>query len=150
MTTLTAGQTAPEFTGIDQEGKKINLKDFKGKKVILYFYPADLTPTCTVEACNLRDNHDVLQANGYTVIGVSPDGPEKHRKFIDRHQLPFTLIADENHAIAKKYGVWGRKKMFGNEYDGILRTTFVIDENGKLTEVITKVKSKVHTAQILK
>ncbi len=149
MTTLVAGQKAPKFTGIDQDGKKVSLSDFSGQKVILYFYPADLTPTCTVEACNLRDNHEILQKEGYTVIGVSPDDPAKHRKFIERHNLPFILIADEDHIIAKKYGVWGPKKMFGKAYDGILRTTFVIDEKGVLTDVITKVKSKEHADQIL-
>lgn len=149
MIQLKKGDKAPSFAGVNQHNKKISPAQFKDKKVILYFYPADMTPTCTVQACNLRDNYDALKKAGYSLIGVSPDSPEKHVKFIERHQLPFDLIADEDHSIATAYGVWGKKKMFGKEYDGIKRTTFIIDEKGKIESVIDKVTSKTHSDQIL-
>ncbi|HQW12388.1 MAG TPA: thioredoxin-dependent thiol peroxidase [Saprospiraceae bacterium] len=149
MTQLKKGDKAPSYAGVNQANKKISLAQFKGKKVILYFYPADMTPTCTIQACNLRDNYSALLKAGYSLIGVSPDSPEKHVKFIERHQLPFDLIADEDHSIATAYGVWGKKKMFGKEYDGIKRTTFIIDEKGKIESIIDKVTSKSHSDQIL-
>ncbi|MEM7103111.1 MAG: thioredoxin-dependent thiol peroxidase [Bacteroidota bacterium] len=149
MTNLKAGDTAPPFTGIDQNGNEVNLSDFLGKKVILYFYPKDNTPTCTVEACNFRDNHTMLKEKGFVVLGVSPDSERKHRNFIDKFELPFTLLADTDHSIIKAYDVWGPKKFMGKEYEGLLRTTFVIDENGKIERVFVKVKSKEHTQQIL-
>lgn len=150
MTHLNPGDKAPDFKSVDQDEKPISLKQFEGKKIVLYFYPADDTPTCTTEACNIRDNYKALLDQGYVVLGVSPDSPAKHRKFIKKYKLPFSLIADEDLSITKAYGVWGLKKLFGNEYNGVLRTTFVIDEHGIITEVINKVKAKDHTNQILK
>ena len=150
MITLKAGDTAPDFESIDQDGNPIKLSDFKGKKVILYFYPKDNTPGCTAESCNLRDNYDMLQKNGYIVLGVSSDNEKSHRKFIDKHELPFSLIADTDKSVHEKFGTWGEKSMYGKKYMGTLRTTFVIDENGKIEEVIEKVKTKDHTAQIVK
>ena len=149
MTTLQVGQAAPTFEALDENGKTIRLEDYKGKKVILYFYPRDNTPTCTVESCNLRDNYPALQTKGYEVIGVSPDTQKKHQNFIKKHTLPFTLIADTELEVIKAYEVWGPKKFMGKVYDGLHRTTFVIDEKGIIEQVIKKVKSKVHTAQIL-
>ena len=150
MITLKAGDIAPDFESIDQDGNPIKLSDFKGKKVILYFYPKDNTPGCTAESCNLRDNYDMLQKNGYIVLGVSSDNEKSHRKFIDKHELPFSLIADTDKSVHEKFGTWGEKSMYGKKYMGTLRTTFVIDENGKIEEVIEKVKTKDHTAQIVK
>ena len=149
MTTLEAGDKSPNFSGTDENGNKISLKDFKGKKLILFFYPRDNTPTCTVEACNLRDNYADLQAAGYALLGVSPDSAKKHTNFIKKHDLPFPLLADEDLAVTKAYEVWGPKKFMGKEFDGLHRTTFVIDEKGKIAEVIKKVKSKDHAAQIM-
>lgn len=149
MTTLKAGDKAPEFIGTDQDGNTISLSDFKGKKVILYFYPKDNTPTCTVEACNLRDNHSDLQSKGFEVIGVSPDSEKKHQNFISKYDLPFTLLADTDHTIMNAYQVWGEKKFMGRIFDGVHRITFVIDENGMIERVFEKVKSKIHTEQIL-
>lgn len=143
------GDKAPDFKGKDQNGKLISLKDLKGKKVVLYFYPKDDTPGCTAQACNLRDNYSLLEKKGYVVIGVSADSEKKHQKFIEKYDLPFPLIADEEMEIIKKYDVWGEKNFMGKTYDGIIRTTFVIDEKGKLEEVITDVKTKEHTAQII-
>ena len=149
MTTLKTGDKAPEIKAKDQHGKDFSLAEYKGRKVILYFYPADDTPTCTVEACNLRDNHPELQKKGYEVIGVSPDSEKSHVKFINKFSLPFQLITDSDNKVAKSYGVWGHKKLFGREYMGIIRTTFIIDEKGKIEKVIDKVKSKEHSKQIL-
>jgi len=149
QTSIKVGDKAPDFKGKDQNGKSISLKDFKGKKIVLYFYPKDDTPGCTAQACNLRDNYSVLIKKGYQVIGVSADDEKKHLKFIEKYQLPFPLIADVNLEIIKKYDVWGTKKFMGKVYDGIIRTTFVIDEKGKIEEVITDVKTKEHTAQII-
>ena len=149
MVTLKEGDKAPAFSGIDQNGKKISLAGFKGKKIALYFYPEDDTPTCTIQACNLRDNYSLLKKSGFEVIGVSPDDAKTHKKFKAKFNLPFTLIADTSHAILEKYGVWDQKQMFGHKYMGVLRTTFVIDEKGKIEKVITDVKSKNHTEQIL-
>jgi len=149
MTNLTIGDKAPQFKGIDENGNSISLKDFKGKKIILYFYPKDMTPGCTVESCNLRDNYANLTKQGFEVIGVSADSTDRHLRFIAKNELPFHLIADEDKTIIKAYGIWGPKKFMGKVYDGIHRTTFIIDENGKLISVIKKVKTKDHTNQIL-
>lgn len=150
MITLKEGDKAPDFTGIDQDGKKVKLSSFKGKKVVLYFYPKDLTSTCTVQACNLRDNYASLTKKGYVVIGVSPDDVKSHQKFIEKNQLPFILIADTEQAILNAYGVWGEKSMYGRKYMGVHRTTFVIDEKGKIERVILKPKSSEHAQEIIK
>ncbi|MEY3052377.1 MAG: hypothetical protein RLY31_2162 [Bacteroidota bacterium] len=149
MTTLQEGQQAPEFQALDEEGRPISLSDFRGRKLVLYFYPADNTPTCTTEACNLRDNYDVFREAGYEIVGVSPDSARKHQGFIRKNSLPFRLIADEDLSVTKAYGAWGMKKMYGKEYEGLLRTTFVIDEAGVIRKVITKVDARQHAAQIL-
>jgi thioredoxin-dependent peroxiredoxin len=146
---LKPGDKAPEFSGKDQDGKTVKLSGFKGKKLILYFYPKDDTPACTVQACNLRDNHTALKKKGYKVIGISSDTERKHRKFIEKYSLPFPLIADVDKAIHDLYGVWGEKMLFGRKYMGTLRTTFVIDENGIIEKVIDKVDTKEHTSQIV-
>lgn len=140
---------APYFKANNQSGKQISLADYKGKKLVLYFYPKDDTPGCTAESCNLRDNYKKLLAAGYAVLGVSPDNEAKHIKFIEKYDLPFDLLADTNNKIATDYGVWVEKSMYGRKYMGIQRTTFIIDENGMIEEVIEKVDTKEHTAQIL-
>jgi peroxiredoxin Q/BCP len=150
MTHLKIGDKAPAINSIDQYGEAITLEQFKGKKVVLYFYPKDMTPGCTVQSCNLRDNYKALLDNGYVVLGCSADSPARHIKFIEKHDLPFSLISDENKQVLNAYGVWGPKKFMGKEYDGISRTTFVIDEKGIIEDVITKVDTKDHTSQILK
>ena len=147
--TLTPGSKAPSFSGIDQDGKKLSLADYKGKKLVLYFYPQDMTPTCTVQACNLRDNYSLLKKAGFEILGVSPDDSNKHKKFEDKHELPFRLIADTTHAVLEKYGVWDEKQLYGRKYMGVLRTTFVIDEKGIIQHVFLKPKSKVHAEEIL-
>ena len=149
MTNLKAGDKAPEIHGTDENGQPLSLKDFAGKKLILYFYPADNTPTCTTESCNLRDNFDDLKKKGYTVLGVSPDSAKKHQNFIKKFDLPFPLLVDDEMKTIKDYGVWGMKKTFGKEYMGLMRTTFIIDEKGTIEQVITKVTSKRHSEQIL-
>ncbi|MFK5856834.1 MAG: thioredoxin-dependent thiol peroxidase [Bacteroidota bacterium] len=146
---LKIGDKAPEFKGVDENGKDILLTDFKGKKVILYFYPKDNTPGCTNEACDLRDNYDMWIKKSYVIIGISPDSTQSHLKFIDKHELPFPLISDPEKVIIKSFGAWGPKKLYGREYEGLLRTTFVIDENGIITNIFEKVKTKDHTNQIL-
>ncbi len=146
---LKIGDKAPGFQSTDQNGKKISLKDFKGQKVILYFYPKDNTPTCTVEACNLRDNWSQLKKKDFVVLGVSADSETSHQNFATKHKLPFPLLTDTDKSIIKDYGVWGKKKMFATEYMGIIRTTFVINENGKIERIFDKVKAKDHAAQIL-
>lgn len=147
---LNIGDKAPEFAGINQNGDPVNLSDFRGKKVVLYFYPKDNTPGCTAQACNLRDHYDDLLNAGYEVIGVSKDSVKSHQKFIEKQDLPFTLIADEDISIHEKYGVWKEKSMYGKKYMGTVRTTFIIDEEGKVADIIKKVKTKDHTAQIMK
>ncbi|MGF1638907.1 MAG: thioredoxin-dependent thiol peroxidase [Cyclobacteriaceae bacterium] len=147
---LKAGDKAPAFEGKDQNGNLIKLSDFAGKKVILYFYPKDNTPGCTAQACNLRDNYEALQKQGYVVIGVSTDSEKSHQNFIKKHELPFSLLADVDKSIHELYGTWQEKSMYGRKYMGTARFTFVIDEKGMLTEVIEKVKTKDHTAQIIK
>jgi len=149
MTTLKIGDRAPGFTAKDQHGKTINLEDFKGKKVVLFFYPKASTPGCTVEACNLRDNYQSFQSKGYEIIGVSADSEKRQLNFSTKQELPYSLLVDEDKEVIMAYGVWGPKKFMGKEYDGIHRTTFVIDEDGNIEDVITKVKTKDHSAQIL-
>ena len=149
MTHLKEGDKAPAFNGKNEKGEAVSLAGFKGKKLILYFYPKDSTPTCTVEACNLRDNFAPLKEKGFEILGVSPDSAKRHQNFIQKHSLPFPLLVDEDLATVNAYGVWGPKKMFGVGYDGVHRTTFVIDEKGIIEKVITKVESKRHAAQIL-
>jgi peroxiredoxin Q/BCP len=144
-----AGQKAPAFKGPDQTGKMVSLSQFKGKKLVLYFYPQDDTPTCTTQACNLRDHYGVLKNKGYEVVGVSPDPVEKHQKFANKHALPFTLIADPERKIIEAYGVWGEKSMYGKKYMGLLRTTFLIDEKGMIEAVITKPKAKQHAEEVM-
>jgi len=150
MAFIEEGTLAPEFAGKNQNGDDIRLSDFKGKKVVLYFYPKDNTPGCTAESCNLRDNYSELTSKGYEVIGVSPDSEKSHTNFITKYDLPFNLVADTDKEILKAYGAWGLKKMYGKEYEGVLRTTYVIDEEGKVLKVFKKVQTKDHTDQILK
>jgi peroxiredoxin Q/BCP len=147
---LNVGDKAPVINAKDENGNNFQLSAHKGKKVILYFYPKDNTPGCTAQACNLKDNYTELQKRGYEVVGVSADDEVKHQKFIAKYDLPFTLLADTDKKVIQDYGVWGLKKFMGKEYDGIHRTTFVIDEEGKIEEIIQKVKTKAHTEQILK
>ncbi len=149
MNMLKEGDKAPDFGIKDQNGKTHQLADYKGKKIILYFYPKDLTPGCTMESCNLRDNYSELTKKGFEVIGVSADDENKHQRFIGKYKLPFTLLADVEKKVINAYGVWGPKKFMGRTFDGIHRTTFVIDEKGMIEKVITKVKTKDHAKQIL-
>jgi peroxiredoxin Q/BCP len=143
------GEKAPDFTAKDQNGNTVSLSDFKGKNVILYFYPQDNTPTCTNEACNFRDNYQSLLSKGFSVIGVSPDTEKSHKKFETKFKLPFPLIADPDRTVVEQYGLWAEKMMFGRKYMGVLRTTFVIDPNGKIVKVIDKVESKNASQQVL-
>lgn len=149
MAVLKEGSKAPIFKGIDQNGKAISLADYKGKKVVLYFYPKDDTPTCTIQACNLRDNYSALIKKGYQVIGVSTDDVKSHKKFEEKFKLPFPLVADEDKKIVDKYNLWGEKKLMGRTYMGTTRTTFLIDETGKIVKIIDKPESKNHTEEIL-
>ena len=149
MVTLKEGEKAPYFEGINQDGKKITLDDFKGKKLILYFYPKDNTSGCTAEACSLNDGYSSLTDKGFEVVGVSPDSTSSHLKFITKYNLSFNLIADTEQKILEAYGVWAEKKMYGRTYMGVLRTTFIIDENGIIQKIITKVDTKDHAKQIL-
>ena len=149
MSTLKAGDKAPEFTAKDQNGKAVSLADFKGKTVILYFYPKDDTPGCTAEACDFRDNYQSLLGKGYEVIGVSTDDEKSHKKFVTKHSLPFTLIADDDKRIVEAYGVWVEKNMYGKKYMGTARVTFVIDGEGIITHVIEKVDTKASSQQVL-
>jgi len=143
------GEKAPEISGVDQNGNNVSLADFKGKKLVLYFYPKDDTPGCTAEACNLRDNYKLLKDKGFEILGVSMDGEAKHKKFTDKYSLPFQLLADIDKKVIEAYGTWGTKKFMGKEYEGILRSTFVIDEKGIIEKVFEKVKTKAHAEQIL-
>ncbi len=143
------GSKAPGFKGVDQNGNKVSLSDFKGKKVILYFYPKDDTPGCTAQACNLRDNHQDLISKGYQIIGISTDSMKSHKKFEEKFSLPFPLIADEEKKIVEKYNVWGEKQFMGNTFMGTNRTTFLIDEEGKIKKVITKPDTQNQTQQVL-
>ena len=146
---LSVGDVAPDFEVNDQDGNPVKLSDYKGKKVVLYFYPKDNTPGCTAEACNLRDNYSKFQAEGYEILGVSTDSEKSHQKFIEKQSLPFKLLADTEKEIHEKYGTWVEKSMYGRKYMGTARQTFVIDEEGKIKDIIEKVKTKDHTAQIL-
>jgi peroxiredoxin Q/BCP len=146
---LLEGDKAPLFSGINQDEKKISLADFKGKNVVLFFYPEDDTPTCTIQACNLRDNYPLLKKAGFEVMGVSPDKPEKHKKFEAKYLLPFTLMADPSHTIIDKYGLWGMKKLYGREYMGLHRTTFLIDEKGIIKKIFQRPKNKQHAQEII-
>ncbi|PIF59668.1 thioredoxin-dependent thiol peroxidase [Flavobacterium sp. 2] len=150
MTTLKAGDKAPSFSGIDQDGKSHKLADYAGKKLVVFFYPKASTPGCTAEACDLRDNFERFKANNYELLGVSADSQKAQLKFKDKYEFPFPLLADEDKSVINAFGVWGPKKFMGREYDGIHRTTFVINEQGIIEEVIEKVKTKEHAAQILK
>ena len=146
---IEAGSKVPEFKTINQNEQEVTHNQLNGKKTVFYFYPKDDTPGCTAEACNLRDNYDALLAEGYQIFGVSPDNAKKHVKFIEKYDLPFDLLVDEDHAISEAFGVWVEKNMYGRKYMGVARTTFLINEEGTVTEVIKKVKTKDHTAQIL-
>ena len=146
---LTVGDHAPDFKVLNQDGDSVSLADFSGKKLVLFFYPRDNTPTCTKEACNLRDNYSELQDQGYEVVGISTDSEKSHQKFISKHELPYTLLADTDQSMHQAYGTWVEKNMYGKKYMGTARTTFVIDEQGVITNIISKVKATEHTAQIL-
>lgn len=148
-TKLKQGRKAPDFKFINKSGKEQSLSDLKGKKVVLYFYPKDSTPGCTAQACNLRDNYAALKRKGYVILGVSADSEKLHQKFTEKYDLPFTLIPDTDKTIIGKYDVWGKKKFMGREYEGIVRTTFVIDEEGKIEKILTDIDTKNHTDQIL-
>lgn len=147
---LKIGDKAPEFKGIDQSGSEVKLQDFKGKKVVLFFYPKDNTPGCTKEACNLRDNYEAFQSKGYEILGISTDGEKSHQKFIDKFDLPFRLLADTDKSVHEQFGTWKEKQMYGRTYMGTVRTTFIIDEDGNIEDIIGKVKTADHTSQILK
>ncbi|MEH6471962.1 MAG: thioredoxin-dependent thiol peroxidase [Halopseudomonas sp.] len=147
--TLAVGQKAPEFSSIDQNGEPISLSQFNGNKVVLYFYPKDSTPGCTAQACNLRDNYQQLLDAGYVVLGISTDSPKRHQNFITKNALPFPLIADEDRSVHELYDTWQLKKFMGKEYMGTVRTSFIIDEQGVICDIISKVKTKDHSAQIL-
>lgn len=149
MTNLKAGDKAPNFSTFNQDGKTVSLSDFKGKKLVLFFYPKASTPGCTAEACNLSDNYQKFVDKGYAILGVSADSQKRQTSFKDKYGFPYDLLADEDKSVINAYGVWGPKKFMGKEYDGIHRTTFVIDENGIIESVIDKVKTKAHTSQIL-
>ncbi len=149
MTHLTVGDKAPEFTILNEDGQEIKLSDYRGKKLVLFFYPKDDSPGCTKEACNLRDNYRALQKMGYEVLGVSPDKPAKHRKFIDKYEFQYSLAADTEKEIINSYGLWGTKKFMGREVVGVHRTTFLINEKGIIDNIIFKVKTKDHAQQII-
>jgi peroxiredoxin Q/BCP len=146
---LKVGDKAIDFEGLSESGEKIRLSDYKGSKLILYFYPKDMTPGCTAQACDLTDNYNLLLENNYKIVGVSADSIKRHLKFKEKYSIPFPLIADEDHIILNKYGVWGPKKFMGREYDGIHRKTFIINEEGIIERIIDKVKTKEHSNQIL-
>ena len=149
MEKLKEGDKAPNITGLDENGNQVKLSDYKGKKLILYFYPKDNTPGCTAESCNLRDNFSMLRKKGFEILGVSPDSGKSHLKFIDKYDLPFTLLADTEKEVSKAYGTYGMKKFMGKEYMGIIRTTFIINEKSVIERIFDKVKTKSHTEQIL-
>jgi peroxiredoxin Q/BCP len=149
MILLKEGDKAPGFSGTDQNGKKISLSDYKGKKLVLYFYSEAGSPTCTIESCNLRDNYSLLKKKGFEVVGVSPDDEKKQKKFEIKYKLPFPLIADTSHGVLEKYGVWDHKKLFGHEYMGVLRTTFLIDGKGIIQKIFTRPKNKAHAEEII-
>lgn len=146
---LKIGDRAPDFSGVDQNGNTVRLADFKGSKVVLYFYPKDMTPGCTVEACAFRDGFRAIKKKGAVVLGVSKDGAASHKKFIEKYELPFSLLADESGAIVKAYGAWGEKSMYGKKYMGILRITYVIGADGRVAAVFPKVKPATHADEVL-
>jgi thioredoxin-dependent peroxiredoxin len=146
---LQEGDAAPAFASVNEKGQTVRLEDYKGKKLVLYFYPKDDTPGCTAEACSLRDGYPQFQSKGYEILGVSPDSVKKHVKFQEKYNLPFSLLADEDHSVADMYGVWGPKKFMGRAYDGIHRTTFVIDADGKIERIIAKVDTDDHATQVM-
>ncbi|MBB3836681.1 peroxiredoxin Q/BCP [Runella defluvii] len=146
---LQVGDKAPSFEAKDQDGNSIKLSDFHGKKIVIYFYPKDSTPACTAQACSLRDNYDALLAKGFVVLGVSVDDEKSHKKFANKYSLPFPLLADPDHNIVEAFGVWGEKMLYGRKYMGTIRTTFIIDEAGVIQEVISKIDTKNHAAQVL-
>ena len=148
MSNLKTGDSAPDFSAPDQNGNMVSLEDFKGKKLVLYFYPKDNTPGCTSEACDLRDNYESFMANGYEVLGVSPDSQKSHQKFIEKYDIPFRLLSDVDKKILEAYGAWGEKKMYGKAYMGVLRKTFIISEEGSIENIIEKVDTKNHSKQI--
>jgi peroxiredoxin Q/BCP len=150
MIHLKAGDKAPAFTVKDKDGNKVSLSDFKGQKLVIYFYPEDDTPTCTVQACNFRDNHSLLVQKGIKVIGISPNDEKSHEQFKKKYELPFTLIPDPSHKIIDKYGVWGEKLLYGRRYMGLHRTTFLVDEKGIIRKVFLKPRSKQHSEDIIK
>jgi peroxiredoxin Q/BCP len=150
MTHLKAGDKAPDFSAVIEDGSTVSSADYAGKKLVLFFYPKDNTPGCTAEVCDLRDNFDALKAQGYSLLGVSPDSEKKHQNFIAKFELPFSLIADTDLKVIKDFGCWGLKKFMGREFEGVYRTTFLIGSDGLIEEVITKVKTKEHSNQILK
>ena len=150
MAILTEGTKAPAFKAKDQNGSTVSLADYKGQKVAIYFYPEDDTATCTIQACNLRDNFSLLKKNGIAVIGISPDNEAKHKKFETKYNLPFTMLADPAHAIIDKYGVWGEKQLYGRKYMGLHRTTFLVDEKGVIRKVFLRPKNKEHAEEIVK
>jgi len=147
--TLSTGTIAPDFTLLDETGTPRRLSDYRGRPLVLYFYPRDDTPGCTTEACSFRDGYSAYQQAGVTILGVSPDTPKKHARFKEKYQLPFTLLADDGHKVCEMYGVWGRKKFMGREYDGVFRTTFVIAANGSIARVFENVKPEGHSAEVL-
>lgn len=149
MKHLKVGDKAPEFTSVDQNGNKVSLKDFAGKKVVIYFYPKDNTPGCTAQACNIRDNYSTIQDQGIVILGVSADTEKKHQNFIEKFDLPFALLADTEKELLNLYGVWGEKKFMGKVYDGIHRTTFILNESHEILSIIEKPKTKDHTREIL-
>lgn len=149
MAILTEGQKAPAFKGFDQNGNNVSLADFKGKKLVLFFYPEDDTPTCTIQACNIRDNFAALKQHDIHVIGISPDEAAKHKKFEAKYNLPFTMIADPKHTIIDKFGVWGEKQLYGRKYMGLHRTTFLVDEKGQIKKVFLRPKNKQHAEEII-
>lgn len=149
MTHLKPGDAAPDFSGVNENNEPISLKDFTGKKLVLYFYPKDDTPGCTAEACSLRDHYEKFLSEGYAILGASPDSPKRHTAFIKKYNLPFSLLSDESKQTLRDYGVWGPKKFMGRSYEGVYRTTFIINENGIIDEVITEVNTKNHASQIL-
>ena len=144
---LKEGDPAPDFHGVNEKGEPVSLADYRGKKLVLYFYPKDDTPGCTAQACSLRDGYGELRQHGFEILGVSPDSAKKHTKFQEKYTLPFTLLADEDHAVAESYGVWGPKKFMGRAYDGIHRTTFIINEEGKIERILTKIDTENHAQQ---
>jgi peroxiredoxin Q/BCP len=149
MKKLEVGDKAPAFNSINEKGEKVSLADYKEKKLVLYFYPKDSTPGCTAEACDLRDNYHVFQAQGYEILGVSPDTEKSHLKFITKYELPFSLLADLEHEVAEAYGAWGEKNIYGRKYMGILRSTFVLNEKGIIEKIIEKVDTKAHSKQLI-